>query len=221
MSGLRERYDQVKIGLPEHVTLVAVSKTRSVEEIQAVYDLGQRHFGENKAQEIKDKAPLLPKDIQWHFIGHLQRNKVKYVVPFADLIHSIDSMRLLDEVNERAHRSNKVQDVLLQVSIAAEAAKFGMPVEQVREIIDSSSANHSHIRIRGLMGMATFTEDNTQITQEFEMLSDLFISIKADDSLSLSQFDTLSMGMSGDANIAIACGSTMVRIGTAIFGKRG
>lgn len=220
MSELRSRYEQVCSKLPEHVTLVAVSKTRSVEEIKDLYEIGHREFGENKAQELVVKAPALPDDIIWHFIGHLQRNKVKAVVPHADIIHSVDSVRLLDEINKQAAKLVKVQDVLLQVHIAEEDAKFGLVKSIVPEIIRTSLNEHGAIRIRGLMGMATFTEDNGVIASEFNALKTLFDSIKATFKEELPAFDMLSMGMSGDAGIAVENGSTLVRIGTAIFGKR-
>jgi len=220
MKEIAERYEQVKATIPAGVTLIAVSKTRTIEQIQAVYDQGHREFGENKAQELKEKAPALPNDITWHFIGHLQSNKVKQVVPHAHLIHSIDRMDLLHEVNKRAALLDKVQDVLLQVHIARESSKFGLVQGAVRDIIAASLVEHAHIRIRGLMGMATFTEDDGQIASEFSTLRDLYQDLNQEFKTELSQFNVLSMGMTGDANIALANGSNMVRIGTAIFGKR-
>jgi pyridoxal phosphate enzyme (YggS family) len=220
MSDLKERYERVKSGIPPHVTLVAVSKTRSSGEIQAIHELGHRDFGENKAQELVDKAPILPDDIRWHFIGHLQRNKVKQVVPVAYLIHSVDSMRLLDEVNKRAAMIGKLQNVLLQVHIADESEKSGFPIDGLEEILKASLSEHANIRIRGLMGMATHTEDDEQIAGEFAGLAQLFDLLKRRYSEELPDFNVLSMGMSGDAGIAIANGSNTVRIGSSIFGPR-
>lgn len=220
MSELRERYASVSAGIPDGVELIAVSKTRPNEAIQEVYDLGHRAFGENRPQELRDKAPALPNDIEWHFIGRLQSNKVKYVVPHATLIHSIDSVRLLDEVNKRASSLNKVQDVLIQVHIAQEEAKTGFSPEELDECIQYSLKEHKHIRIRGLMGMATFTEHEQQIESEFSGLKKRFDGLVEGFQGANCPLDILSMGMSGDASIAMAQGSTMVRIGTAIFGKR-
>lgn len=215
-SALAARYQAVKASIPARVSLVAVSKTRTVEEIQALYDLGHRAFGENYPQELKEKAALLPSDIEWHFIGHLQRSNVKHVVPLAHLIHGIDTPQLLAEVDKRAATSGHLVDVLLQVHIAQEETKHGLSVEEARAIL-TSPWRWTNVHPRGLMGMATNTDRQTQVASEFRGLADLFHEFKA---TRRSAWDTLSMGMSGDAELAIQAGSTMVRIGTAIFGER-
>ncbi|HRH36837.1 MAG TPA: YggS family pyridoxal phosphate-dependent enzyme [Flavobacteriales bacterium] len=221
-AALADRYARVKSTIPSHVKLIAVSKTRTVEEIEALYELGHRAFGENYPQELRDKHPLLPGDIEWHFIGNLQSNKVKYVAPFVHLVHTVDGARLLDELEKRASAANRTIDVLLQVHIAKEETKHGMSADEARELlIGWDTTRWSHIRPKGLMGMATFTEDDDLIRSEFEGLHTLFQRIKTELGPGGSDFTELSMGMSGDARIAIEAGSTMVRIGTAIFGDRG
>lgn len=206
--------------LPEHVQLVAVSKTRTPEEILAVYNEGHRIFGENKALELRDKAEQLPKDIEWHFIGHLQRNKVKYIVPSVSLIHSIDSGRLLEEVNRRAAANGKIIDVLFQIHIAKESAKFGFSEIELREFLEQDIAEKfPNIRPVGLMGMATHTEDDDLIRSEFHGLNELFTEL-IDSGKFRTSTPILSMGMSIDRGIAIDEGSNMVRIGTSIFGPR-
>ncbi len=222
MPTLAERYRKVKADLPPHVELVAVSKTRSVAEIQALYDLGHRAFGENYPQELREKAPLLPADIQWHFIGHLQRGNVKHVLPVAHLIHGVDSERLLDEIGKRAAALERTVDVLLQVHIAQEETKHGFAPDEVQGLLQRISAEQwPQVRVRGLMGMATNTDDRTQVESEFRALGTLYGTIREQGRFPQGQFSILSMGMSGDAGPAIAAGSTMVRIGTAIFGERG
>lgn len=221
MSTLAERYAAVSAGLPGHVQLVAVSKTRSAGEVQALYDLGQRAFGENYPQELRAKAPALPADIEWHFIGHLQRSNVRHVVPIASLIHGVDGEKLLDEIDKRGGAIGRVVDVLLQVHIAQEETKHGFSAGEVEDILQGTPAPSErwpHVRIRGLMGMATNTEDEALVGAEFRGLADLF-------QRSLAGFTqgtppVLSMGMSGDARVAIEAGSNLVRIGTAIFGER-
>ena len=203
----------IQISLPKEVTLVAVSKTKPNTDILEAYHAGQRIFGENKAQELALKAEELPKDISWHMIGHLQTNKVKFIAPFTILIHGVDSIKLLKEINKRAAQNNRIIDCLLQVHIATESTKFGFLRTEVEQVITESKA-FENIRIVGLMGMATFTDDTQQITQEFKNLSTVFQSIKS------TQITILSMGMSGDYKLAIEQGSTMVRIGSAIFGHR-
>ena len=203
----------IQISLPKEVTLVAVSKTKPNTDILEAYHAGQRIFGENKAQELAQKAEELPKDISWHMIGHLQTNKVKFIAPFTSLIHGVDSIKLLKEINKRAAQNNRTIDCLLQVHIATESTKFGFLLTEVEQVI-TESKTFENIRIVGLMGMATFTYDNQQITQEFKSLSTVFQSIKS------TQITILSMGMSGDYKIAIEQGSTMVRVGSAIFGHR-
>lgn len=213
---LKENYEHICDQLPENVTLVAVSKTHPVEKIQEVYDLGQRIFGENKVQELVEKAPLLPKDIQWHLIGHLQTNKVKYIAEFVDTIQSVDSEKLLTEINRQAEKFNRKIKVLLQVKIAEEDTKFGLEISETKELfLKWQQGNFPNVEITGLMGMATFTDDEAQIRREFSFLKRLF------DQLSLQHpLQTLSMGMSGDFPIAIDCGANSVRVGSAIFGER-
>lgn len=221
MSTLVERYEAVKGSIPEHITLIAVSKTRSVAEIQALYDLGHRAFGENYPQELKEKQPQLPSDIEWHFIGHLQSNKVKYIAPFVHLVHGVDSIKLLDELDKRAKANDRVQDVLLQVHIAQEETKHGFSREEITALLERPGATPwTSLRIRGLMGMASNTDNMEQVRGEFNMLAGIFEALKKRPGPSGAAFDILSLGMSSDAQEAISAGSTMVRIGTAIFGER-
>lgn len=199
--------------LPKQLTLVAVSKTKPKSDIILAYSAGQKIFGENKALELAKKAEELPSDIKWHMIGHLQRNKVKYIAPFVSLIHGVDSIKLLKEIDKRAAKNSRIIDCLLQVHIAKESTKFGFNISEINQaILDANEFNN--IRITGLMGMATFTNDTKQIKEEFKSLKTLFDSIKNEN------ITILSMGMSGDYKLAIQEGSTMVRIGSAIFGKR-
>lgn len=203
-----------------HTRLIAVSKTKPGEDILTLYHLGQKDFGENYVQELVDKATKLPTDIQWHFIGHLQKNKVKYIAPFVYLIHGVDSLSLLAEINKQAQKCNRVIDCLLQIYIAKEETKFGLNAEELTEILSTvQSGIFSNIRLKGLMGMASFTENQSQIESEFQYLKHLFESCKKKYQ-KLSDFTILSMGMSNDYKIAIACGSNMVRIGSLLFGKR-
>lgn len=201
--------------------LIAVSKTKPNEMIELAYASGQRAFGENKVQELTDKAESLPKDIEWHMIGHLQRNKVKYIAPFVHLIHGVDSPRLLKEINKQGSKINRVIPVLLQMHIAEEDSKFGLDQSELEELLSSAEFHEmEHIEVQGLMGMATFTEDEEKIRREFKALKKTFEQVKEkfnDDKLNMRE---LSMGMSGDYQIAIEEGSTMVRIGSAIFGGR-
>jgi pyridoxal phosphate enzyme (YggS family) len=199
--------------IPKEVTLVAVSKTRQNSAIIEAYQLGQRIFGENKVQELVQKFEELPKDINWHMIGHLQTNKVKFIAPFVSLIHGVDSIKLLKEINKRAKQNNRVIDCLLQVHIATESTKFGFDIPKVNEAIDSAN-EYQNIRIIGLMGMATFTDNKQQVIQEFSSLKTVFDTVKNE------HITTLSMGMSGDYQLAIEQGSSMVRVGSAIFGHR-
>ena len=199
--------------IPSTVTLVAVSKTKPVENLLEAYEAGQRDFGENKVQELVDKASELPRNIRWHMIGHLQRNKVKYIAPFVSLIHSVDSIRLLNEIDRQGKKNDRVIDCLLQVRIAQEETKFGLTFDRCSEILNQNS--YTHIRIRGLMGMASFTDNQTQIENEFKSLAQYYK--KHQDQY---KWDTLSMGMSGDYHIALSCGSTMIRVGSRIFGAR-
>lgn len=220
-EGLEARYARVSGSLPPHVTLVAVSKTRSVEEIQALYDLGHRDFGENYPQELREKQPQLPKDIRWHFIGHLQTNKVKYIAPFVHRVHAVDSERLLDELEKRAATAGRSIGVLLQLHIAQEESKHGLNEGQLLDLVEHwDHARWSHLHLCGLMGMATLTDDQNVIRREFAALAGLFKRLRASGMVNDKVFRELSMGMSGDVAIAIQEGSTMVRIGTAIFGER-
>lgn len=204
----------------KNIGLVAVSKTKPVEAIKELYELGQRDFGENYVQELVDKEQQLPKDIRWHFIGHLQSNKVKFIAPFVYLIHGIDSFKLLKEVNKQAEKNGRVINVLLQVHIAEEETKFGLDENELRELMNSSSLKElNHVRICGLMGMASFTEDEEKIRKEFHYLKSLFDKFAQLQTLN-SKLQTLSMGMSSDYRVAIEEGSTMVRIGSLIFGQR-
>lgn len=221
MSTLAERYATIKSTLPPQVTLVAVSKTRTVEEIRALYDLGQRDFGENYPQELRDKQPQLPEDIRWHFIGHLQTNKVKYIAPFVHLVHAVDSERLLDELEKRAASAGRNIGVLLQLHIAQEETKHGLDEGELRGMIEAWDASRwPHLELKGLMGMASMTADQVQVQREFAGLSGLFKELSSSASIDDKLFCELSMGMSGDAELAIEEGSTMVRIGTALFGER-
>ncbi len=203
--------------LPEHVTLVAVSKTKPVEDIQEAYDAGQRIFGENKVQEMTEKWENLPKDIEWHMIGHVQRNKVKYMAEYVSLIHGVDSLKLLKEIDKQGRKIDREIACLLQVHIAEEDTKFGFDEQELKEITQNPIfLSLKNVKIVGLMGMATFTDDMNQVRREFKSLKALFTSLKP----SLKEIKILSMGMSGDYEIAIEEGSTMVRIGSSIFGAR-
>ena len=199
--------------IPKEVTLVAVSKTRQNSAIIEAYQLGQRIFGENKVQELVQKYEKLPKDIYWHMIGHLQTNKVKFIAPFVSLIHGVDSVKLLKEINKKAKQNNRVIDCLLQVHIATESTKFGFDISELNNAINSAN-EYQNIRIVGLMGMATFTDNKQQVIQEFSSLKTVFDTVKNE------HITTLSMGMSGDYQLAIEQGSSMVRVGSAIFGHR-
>ena len=212
----------IKSSLPEHVTLVAVSKTKPVTDLMEAYNAGQRIFGENKIQEMTEKWEAMPKDIQWHMIGHVQTNKVKFMAPFVSLIHGVDSLKLLHEINRQALKNNRVIDCLLQMHIAEEETKFGLDEEELDGIIRFITQNseiYKNIRIVGLMGMATFTDDQNQIKKEFTHLKSIFDNLPPLNTENC-QLNTLSMGMSGDYQLAIESGSTMVRIGSSIFGER-
>ncbi|WP_415327119.1 YggS family pyridoxal phosphate-dependent enzyme [Chryseobacterium sp. MMS23-Vi53] len=213
---IQENYNDIKNQLPENVQLVAVSKTHPVSAIQEVYDFGQRVFGENKVQEVMEKYPLLPKDIQWHLIGHLQTNKVKYIAGFVDTIQSVDSEKLIKEIDKEATKHNRKIKVLLQVKIAEEDTKFGLEIEEAKDLFQKYiSGEFPNTEITGLMGMATFTDDKDQVKKEFLILKRLF-----DELNQLKKLETLSMGMSDDFPIAIECGANSVRVGSAIFGRR-
>ena len=216
---IQSNLNTIKSTLPENVTLVAVSKTKPVVDLMEAYKANQRIFGENKIQEMADKYEQMPKDIQWHMIGHVQTNKVKFMAPFVSLIHGVDSLKLLQEINKQALKNNRIIDCLLQIYIAEEETKFGLDENELNELLSSFEFKEmKNIRILGLMGMATFTEDQTQIKKEFIYLKSIFDFIKQKDKL--DYFSILSMGMSGDYQLAIECGSTMVRIGSSIFGGR-
>ena len=218
---IKENIVSIIHDLPPHVRLIAVSKTQSRETLLEAYKAGQKAFGENKVQELITKAASLPSDIQWHFIGHLQTNKVKLLVPFVHMIHSIDSMKLLSEVEKEAGKAGRVVPCLLQVHIATEETKFGLDPGEVILILESAEYKAmNHIRLAGLMGMATFTDNETLIRQEFRYLRDCFIKTKAKYFPLDNEFNILSMGMSGDFKLALDEGSNMLRIGTAIFGDR-
>jgi len=199
--------------IPSNVSLVAVSKTKPDTDILAAYNAGQKVFGENKVQEIVKKQKNLPSDIKWHMIGHLQTNKVKYIASFISLIHAVDSIKLLKEINKRATQNNRIIDCLLQVHIAKESTKFGFDIEELEKVI-STAKEYKNINIKGLMGMATFTNDSKQINKEFKSIYQIFKKVKN------KTLNTLSIGMSGDYKLAINNGSTMIRLGSAIFGER-
>lgn len=206
---------------PTNTTLVAVSKTKPNAAIQAMYDEGQRIFGENRVQELVEKEAVLPKDIQWHQIGHLQTNKVKYIAPFVSLIHAVDSVKLLKEINKQAAKNDRVIDCLLQFHIAQESSKFGFDEAEATAMLKSEAfKKFINIRIIGVMGMATFTDDEAQVKQEFGQLKALFDTLKNTFFSSATHFKEISMGMSGDYQLAIQEGSTMVRIGSLLFGSR-
>lgn len=209
---ISNRLSNIAKEIPQNVTLVAVSKTKPIKAIQEAYAAGQRIFGENRVQEMVEKHENLPKDIQWHLIGHLQKNKVKYIAPFVSLIHGVDSFATLKEIDKQAKKNNRTIPCLLQIKIAEEATKFGLSFENAEQIINAQETKAlSNVEIIGLMGMATFTDNQTQLKKEFESLKSFF---------DKTEYKTLSMGMSGDYQLAIQEGSTMVRIGTAIFGTR-
>ncbi|HWD89186.1 MAG TPA: YggS family pyridoxal phosphate-dependent enzyme [Mucilaginibacter sp.] len=204
-----------------NVTLIAVSKTKSADEIMEAYNAGQRIFGENMVQELVEKNEKLPKDIQWHLIGHLQTNKVKYIAPFISMIESVDSLKLLKEIDKHAEKNKRVIDCLLQIHIADEETKFGLDYDEVIELLRSEEfASLKHLRIRGFMGIATNTENQKQIKEEFYELRIFFEGVKQSYFMKEGSFDTLSMGMSSDYKIAIEQGSNMVRLGSTIFGQR-
>ncbi|MDP5200546.1 YggS family pyridoxal phosphate-dependent enzyme [Flavobacterium sp. DG2-3] len=215
---IQSNLNTIKSTLPEHVTLVAVSKTKPVSDLMQAYEAGQRIFGENKIQEMTEKWEQMPKDIQWHMIGHVQSNKVKFMAPYVTLIHGVDSLKLLQEINKQALKNNRIIDCLLQIYIAEEESKFGLDESELNQLLTSSEFKElKNIRILGLMGMATFTENQNQIKKEFTHLKSIFDSIQK---LQIVDLKTISMGMSGDYQLAIECGSTMVRIGSSIFGGR-
>ncbi|WP_204345423.1 YggS family pyridoxal phosphate-dependent enzyme [Psychroserpens algicola] len=214
---IKHNLDNIQSKIPDHVTLVAVSKTKPISDLMEAYSAGQRIFGENKIQEMAEKHEQMPKDIQWHMIGHVQRNKVKYMAEFVSLIHGVDSLKLLKEINKQAEKYNRIIDCLLQIKIAEEDSKFGMSAKNAQELLISEDVSVlKNVKITGVMGMATFTDNVNQIEQEFKRLKTTFETLKTtDDSLRI-----ISMGMSGDYQLAIDCGSTMIRVGSSIFGAR-
>lgn len=221
MSNVGQNIKEILQELPEGVKLVAVSKTKPISLIQEAYNSGQRIFGENKVGELIEKATELPNDIEWHFIGHLQRNKVKSLLPYTALIHGVDSPRLFREINKHSGNMNKTQNILLQVHIAEEDTKFGFEEEELLDFLEEEDVkNAENICISGLMGMATNTEDEMQVRREFDKLRTIFLKLQQGYFKDSPQFKELSMGMSGDYKIALKESSTMVRIGSAIFGSR-
>jgi PLP dependent protein len=220
MTDIAANIKYLKSQLPASVKLVAVSKTKPVSDILTAYNAGQRIFGENRVPELISKKDLLPGDIEWHFIGHLQSNKVKTLVPFVNMIQSVDSFKLLQIINSEALKSGKIVDCLLQIHIATEETKFGFSMKELNEGFNIDISNLKNVRICGVMGMATFTSDNEKIKSEFIYLRDCFNSLKEKFFRSDIQFKEISMGMSGDYELAVKEGSTMVRIGSLIFGER-
>ncbi|MFH4965796.1 YggS family pyridoxal phosphate-dependent enzyme [Gaetbulibacter sp. M235] len=217
---IKENLNYIKSSLPKHVTLVAVSKTKPISDLMEAYNAGQRIFGENKIQEMADKHEAMPKDIEWQMIGHVQKNKVKYMAPFVSLIHGVDDIKLLEEINKQAIKHDRVIDCLLQIKIASEDSKFGMKPNDASDLIQSEVFSElKNIRIMGVMGMATFTDDENQIKKEFQLLKHTFNTLKPLESFNFKP-EIISMGMSGDYQLAIECGSTMIRVGSSIFGER-
>ena len=218
---IKENLEKIWASVPEGVTLVAVSKTKPVSDIQEAYDAGQRIFGENYPQEMSDKHEVLPADIQWHFIGHLQTNKIKYIIPFVTLIHSIDTANLLEAVNKEAKKHDRVVDCLLQFHIALEETKFGLDLDEAKQLLDSDAFKEmENVRICGVMGMGTFTDDMEEVRKEFKHLKSIFDSLKQDYFAEQPQFKEISMGMSEDFPVAIEEGATLIRVGSKIFGPR-
>jgi pyridoxal phosphate enzyme (YggS family) len=218
---ITENLSEIKNSIPENVTLVAVSKTKPIEDLQEAYDAGQRVLGENKIQEMVDKYDALPKDIKWHMIGHLQSNKVKYMAHFVDLIHGVDKFKTLKEINKQAKKHDRVINCLLQAKIAKEDSKFGLSFEDIDSILESEELTElENIKIVGLMGMATFTENQEQLVDEFSSLKNFFDKKQKEVDLKNCELQVLSMGMSGDYKLAIENGSTMIRVGSSIFGER-
>jgi pyridoxal phosphate enzyme (YggS family) len=218
---IAENLNTIKASIPKEVTLVAVSKTKPNAAIEEAYATGHRIFGENRVQELVEKHELLPKDIEWHLIGHLQTNKVKYIAPFVSMIHAVDSFKLLKEIDKQAKKNNRIIECLLQFHIAEEDSKFGLSFEEVHELLETPElVELQNISIVGIMGMATFTDDKEQVREEFRNLENYFQIIKSHFFKFNPNFKHISMGMSGDYKIAIEEGSTMVRVGSSIFGTR-
>ena len=218
---IQNNLHKIKSSLPRQVTLIVVTKTHPVNKLQEVYDAGHKIFGENKVQELVDKYEALPKDIEWHLIGHLQSNKVKYIAPFVSFIHSVDSLKLLQEINKQAEKNNRIINCLLQIYIAKEETKFGLSFEEAEQLINSKELQDlKNIKITGFMGMATNTENKEQINNEFKSLKQFYDKFSNFSIFNL-QLSNLSMGMSSDYLMAIEQGSTMIRVGSSIFGQRG
>jgi len=218
---IEDKLREISITIPDNVKLVAVSKTQPVADILHAYNAGQRIFGENKVQELSEKQTQLPDDIKWHMLGHLQTNKVKYIAPFVSLIHSVDSLKLLKEIDKEAAKNKRIIDCLLEFYIAREESKFGLSMEEALDILNSDDyKNMNHIRICGVMGMASFVDDEAAVRAEFRLLASIFHQLKSDFFAGKEYFSEISMGMSSDYQIAIEEGSTMLRLGTAIFGER-
>ncbi|MBT8260081.1 MAG: YggS family pyridoxal phosphate-dependent enzyme [Flavobacteriaceae bacterium] len=217
---IKTNLQNIKSYLPEHVTLVAVSKTKPIRDLMEAYNAGQRIFGENKIQEMVEKQGQMPEDVEWHMIGHVQRNKVKYMASFVSLIHGVDNFKLLKEINKQAIKHNRVINCLFQIKIASEDSKFGMYFHEAEDILKSEAFSElKNIKIKGVMGMATFTDDKEQIKIEFQNLKQTFDKLQELDTDNC-KLETISMGMSGDYELAINCGSTMIRVGSNIFGAR-
>jgi len=217
---IKENLKHIKSQLPEHVTLVAVSKTKPVSDLMEAYNAGHRVFGENKIQEMVEKYEQMPKDVEWHMIGHVQRNKVKYMAEFVSLVHGVDSLKLLKEIDKQAQKHNRIIKCLFQIKIAEEESKFGMTADEALEILKSVEFSElKNVCVVGVMGMATFTDDKAQIKREFNQLKSIFDVLKPYETFNFKP-KIISMGMSADYQLAIACGSTMVRIGSSIFGER-
>jgi pyridoxal phosphate enzyme (YggS family) len=222
MTEITQNLHRVKSEIPEGVELIAVSKTKPIELIKEAYDAGQRVFGENRVTEMVEKSEKLQKDIEWHMIGHLQRNKVKLIAPFVSLIHAVDSPRLLAEIDKEAKKNNRLIRVLLQFHIAQEQSKYGLDLNSAKDLLNSKNyILMQNVEIVGVMGMATFTEDENLIRSEFRQLKSIFETLKSEFFSNTESFKEISMGMSGDYQFAIEEGSTMVRIGSSIFGSRG
>lgn len=221
MSSITEAIQQYRSSLPQNVKLLAVSKTFSKEDIADAYQCGQRDFGENKVQELTEKYESLPKDIKWHMIGHMQTNKIKYIAPFIYMIHSVDSLKVLQAINKEGAKCNRIINVLLQIHVAQEETKFGLTADELYDLLDKTEWKlFSNVQICGLMGMGSFTDDMSQVKKEFMLIKEIFDNCKQKYFQHENHFSEISMGMSGDYKLAVECGSTMIRIGNGIFGKR-
>lgn len=221
MVDIKANIENIRKQIPDNVVLIAVSKTKPIEDLMQAYNCGQRIFGENKAQEMRDKHEVLPKDIQWHFIGHLQENKIKYIVDYVSLIHSVDSFKLLKEIDKQAKKRDKVVNCLFEMDISHEESKFGMSYEELNELLANEEfVTLKNVRICGLMGIGSITKDREQTRKEFRELKQMFDDCKADYFSDKEYFKQISMGMSGDYDIALQEGTTLVRIGSGIFGER-